>query len=212
MIMGVQSALAQKGQAASEDTSFTGLLHKADKEVDLDELAEPITGEWTDAQKEELSKDGNLVSDLVLVGGGKGAAERVADGLQLTDTEHQRGVLTRTIYTVPVRIEMIAKTDTTNLRLYFSRGYVILNWEVNPTELRVHEPRNGMQEGYADKGKVKEGEWHTVVWEVGEKGLRLTVDGEHRLTEAGDFSGVKGRVGVGPAWGSTLTLKSLKVK
>ena len=64
------------------------------------------------------------------------------------DGEHLRlsgfgYVRTPGVYAVPLRIEAVAKTDSTNLRLHFGKGHVIFNWEVAPERMACYEPVYG---------------------------------------------------------------------
>src|SRR5438876_8916236 len=51
------------------------------------------------------------------------------EGLRM---EGEGRAMTRRPFAVPVRIDVVARTDSTNIRLYYGdRGFVIFNWEVN---------------------------------------------------------------------------------
>lgn len=52
-------------------------------------------------------------------------------------------VLTPKAYKVPVRIEVVARTDSSNIRLKYGRGQIIFNWERNHDSLRCSEPSKG---------------------------------------------------------------------
>ena len=55
--------------------------------------------------------------------------------------------ITPRIYRAPLTVRAVAKTDSTNLRLYWHIGEIILNWECSVRELRVHDPHTGDQQG-----------------------------------------------------------------
>ena len=44
---------------------------------------------------------------------------------------------------MPLRIEAVAKTDSTNLRLHFAKGHIIFNWEASPGQMACYEPVYG---------------------------------------------------------------------
>lgn len=138
-------------------------------------------------------------------------AGRSDEGITLRHDTHNAGLVTPQAHTVPVRIRAQVKTDSTNVRLYFGRGIIILNWEMIPTQLRYHEPVTGMVEGIDGQGEITPNEWHTVEWTIWPTHTELMVDGEQRLRREGIFANLTGRVGIGPAWGSTVTVRSLEI-
>src|SRR5690349_13520493 len=68
------------------------------------------------------------------------------DGVELkgASQDHLMAVaLTPTSFRPPFTITTVAKTDSTNLRLYWHVGEVIFNWEVSVRRLKVHDPETG---------------------------------------------------------------------
>lgn len=112
----------------------------------------------------------------------------------------------------PVRIRVVGKTDSTNLRLHFHRGELIFNWECNVRELRVHDPASAEQHPVPDKGFISTTEWHEVVWEIGPDRMRVIVDGAVRFEKAGDYSGFESAPSVGPCFGSKVTIREFSVE
>jgi hypothetical protein len=133
----------------------------------------------------------------------------VPEGLLLAG---QGQLMTRDKYTPPFVIDATAKTDLTNIRLYYGKGVVILNWEMNPSELRYHDPKTGAIEAVAGKGRVAAGEWVRVEWALEPNGATLTVNGEERAKFSGDYRELRETIGIGPAVGSELTIKSLRIR
>lgn len=132
-------------------------------------------------------------------------------------------VRTPDIFAVPLRIEAVAKTDSTNLRLHFAKGHIILNWEVALEQMACYEPVYGHTFFVKGQGKVPLDTWVRVTWEIQENFMRVLVDGELRYSNEGeveaedefqrnDYSGLIGPACIGPGWGSTVTVKSLKVE
>lgn len=112
----------------------------------------------------------------------------------------------------PVRIRVVGKTDSTNLRLHFHRGELIFNWECNVRELRVHDPASAEQHPVPDKGFISTTEWHEIVWEIGPDRMRVIVDGEVRFGKAGAYSGFESAPSVGPCFGSKVTIREFSVE
>ena len=130
-------------------------------------------------------------------------------------------VRTPGVYAVPLRIEAVAKTDSTNLRLHFAKGHVILNWEVELEEMACYEPVYGHAFFAEGQGRIPRDTWVRVTWEIQEDFMRVLVDGELRYSNEGEtpdefqrnnYSGLIGPVCIGPGWGSTVTVESLKVE
>ena len=66
-----------------------------------------------------------------------------------------------------------------------------------------------------DQGRVHEDTWVKITWVIRENQMQVLVDDELRYTnesETGDefhrtnYRGLIGPVGIGPAWGSTVTV------
>ncbi len=127
-------------------------------------------------------------------------------------TEDHSLVQTRAEYRPPFALRLRAKTDTTSIRLYYSAGMVILNWEIRPSELRFHDPLSGTQYGFPGKGEIEPNKFHDIVWEVYPDGTRLMVDGNEVMRKLGEYGDLMAAVGVGPAYGSVITLESFSVR
>ena len=74
-------------------------------------------------------------------------AAQTADGIRIASIQRREGKLqTARTFQTPLVIKAVAKTNNTNLRLYFGdKGMIIFNWEANKNELRHHGPRTGEQ-------------------------------------------------------------------
>jgi hypothetical protein len=150
--------------------------------------------------------------------------EPVDKGIQLSGMGYVR---TPKAYQVPLKIDVIAKTDSTNLRLHFAKGQVILNWEENPDVFAVHEPIFGHDYKVEDKGRIPVNEWVNIIWMIGKDYFTVLVNDEQRfqfgkedgLVTLGsgmpwlisNFDHLLSTVGIGPAWGSKVTVKSMKI-
>jgi len=118
------------------------------------------------------------------------------------------------LFSPPLEIRARARTDSTNIRLYygyFGWGQLIFNWEVRPDQLRVHDPATGGIIGVPGEGSVEKDKFHDIVWRVGLRQMQVLVDGEERYRGVGDYRAVASPVGIGPAWGSRVDVESLVV-
>ena len=114
-------------------------------------------------------------------------------------------------YRPPVEITIVAKTDSTNLRLAYAADQVIFNWEDNKTELRVDGgPASGQHKEGA--GYIPPDKYVTIRWKVTPTEQFIYVDGQLRFMHQGDYSQIDRYVSVFPANGSTVTVKSVTVK
>jgi hypothetical protein len=111
----------------------------------------------------------------------------------------------------PVEITILAKTDSTNLRIGYTADQVIFNWEENKDQLRI----NG---GPADRqhvkgvGQIPKDKYVTIRWLVTPKHEAIYVDDQLRFEHYGDYADIKRPVSVFPAKGSVVTVKSITVK
>ena len=112
----------------------------------------------------------------------------------------------------PFTLKTVAKTDSTNLRLYWHLGTVIFNWECSVRQLRIHAPDTGRNIGVDGKGFITANEWHDIHWEIRPASMRLVVDGELRFEGEGNWGQIQAPVGIGPCFGSTVTVRSLVVE
>jgi hypothetical protein len=110
-----------------------------------------------------------------------------------------------------VKITIVAKTDSTNLRLGYAADQVIFNWEINRDQLRVD---GGPADGHytSGAGGIPMRKYVTIKWLVTPQHQAIFVDDELRFEHSGDYSNICKPVTVFPAVGSTVTVKSITVK
>ncbi len=161
----------------------------------------------------------NAVKLSDLIPGANCKTETLEDGALLVvgtdgtrDLREKEMVTTPETYRPPFRITLVAKTDSTNLRMIYGVGRVILNWEVRLNELRFADFETGKGSGVGGKGAITPNEWHTIELEVHEKRMVLTVDGEERVSTVGNYSSQNAAFSVGPSQGSKVTVKSLVIE
>ena len=111
----------------------------------------------------------------------------------------------------PVEITIVAKTDSTDLRIAYAADQVIFNWAMDRTQLRVD---GGIADGLhkAEAGSIPTGKFVTIRWVVTPKHQAIYVDDELRFEHDGDYSNIDRCVSVFPDVGSKVTVKSMKVK
>jgi len=130
------------------------------------------------------------------------------------------GMFTEQWFNGPVKIELRAKTDSTNIRLYYCYGELILNWESNLDELRIHDVATSQEFGYSGCGGVPVNEFVDIEWLIGRDVMAVKVNGElrhagthypyiNKLKEPNNEIGSKVRVT--SDFGSTVTVESLRV-
>ncbi len=62
-----------------------------------------------------------------------------------------------------------------------------------------------------EQGAIPVNTWAAIRWVLDEKGMRVDVDGVERANVPGDYSGIKGRVGIATHAGAVVTLGSIDV-
>jgi len=111
----------------------------------------------------------------------------------------------------PVDITIVAKTESTNVRIRYAAQQIIFNWELDRDQLRVDGgPANGLHQPGA--GAIPVGQYVTIHWLVTPTFQEVYVDGQLRFRHDGDYSQIDQPVSVYAAEGSTITVKSILVK
>ena len=121
-------------------------------------------------------------------------------------------IQTKDEYSAPLAVHVRAKTDSTNLRLYYNAGMVIFNWEVRPKELRVHDLHDGRLVVRSPSGYIEPNTYHDITWEIYPDGMRLLLNGKEIMRKSGEYGGLIAPVGIGPAFGSLLTVESFIIE
>jgi hypothetical protein len=110
----------------------------------------------------------------------------------------------------PVEITLVAKTDSTNIRMSYAANQIIFNWEVDPTQLRV-DGGPADQEHKAGAGEIPINKYVTIKWLVTLKKQSVFVDGQLRYEHEGDYSQINRPFRVFTRQ-ATISLKSLDVR
>lgn len=145
------------------------------------------------------------------------------DILTISCPEKKFYLQTQNTYTLPLKIDLEAATDSTNLKLLFGRGDITLNWKYSnwnykTNELMIHDIFTGACYGYPEQGKIAEGVFHHISWIIKPNFMALLVDGKLRLyNEYFPYSKellsnpelqISSKVGIAASWGSTVTVKN----
>lgn len=111
----------------------------------------------------------------------------------------------------PVEITIVAKTDSTDLRIGYAADQVIFNWQDDLDQLRVDGgPADGQHlEGV---GRIPKDKYVEIKWLVTPEHQAIYVDDQLRFEHCGNYSELKRPVSVFPAVGSVVTVKSITVK
>ena len=135
-------------------------------------------------------------------------------------------LLTVDEYQPPLKIDITAKTDSTNLKLIYGQGDLTLNWQYSDwnykiNELMIHDIITTDCFGYPGKGKIECGEFNNISWIISNDFMALIINSElryyneylpyitHLLKNTNQIS--RSKVGIAPAWGSTITIKRLSI-
>jgi hypothetical protein len=121
-------------------------------------------------------------------------------------------LLSEPTFAPPFTLRAIARTDVTNIRLYWGTGMVIFNWELNPRELRFHDPEAGRPHAFGGRGFLTVNEWHEIEWVVNPDSSYVIVDGEQRAFVRSNNSRLTNAVGISASRGSIVTVKELEVQ
>jgi len=131
-----------------------------------------------------------------------------AEGIVLTSKDR---LSTPGTFQPPVEIDIVAKTDSTNLRMAYAADQVIFNWEMDGSQLRVDGgPADGNHKPEA--GTIPADKYVLIRWIVTAKRQTIFVDNGLRYEHQGDYSHIDKCVSVFPAAGSKVTVKSIQVK
>jgi hypothetical protein len=113
--------------------------------------------------------------------------------------------------TVPFQVQLIAKTDSTNIRIIYCKCNVIFNWETRIDELRINDPADGHPVAFKGKGKVTANEWQNILLTFSEHDVEASVNGELRGKIEGNYKGLRDVLQVHNSAGSTVQIQAFRV-
>ncbi|MFV1995223.1 MAG: hypothetical protein ACC661_07285, partial [Verrucomicrobiales bacterium] len=113
----------------------------------------------------------------------------------------------------PFEILARAGTDSVEIRFFYSnKQIVIFNWSSNPSQLRVENPMTGRATGVRDKGFLERNKLHDLKIQITAEKISVFASGELLGEVAGKFGDMEGPVGIGPAFGSKVTVERFAVR
>jgi hypothetical protein len=119
---------------------------------------------------------------------------------------NKESIVTKASFKPPLEITVIAKTNSTDLRIWYTAG-VIFNWEQDARQLRIDGGDRNM-----GKGGIPAGKYVTIRWLVTPHGQKIYVDGELRIEDHEDYSHIYSPVAVYQYGNSAVTVKSIRIK
>ncbi len=133
---------------------------------------------------------------------------RSGSPMMLKDGE---AISTKAQFKPPVEITIVAKTDSTDLRIGYAADQVIFNWENNRQQLRVDGgPANGKHKIGA--GLIPTNKYVTIRWVVTPTKQEIYVDDQLRFEHEGDYSKLNNPISVFGLKKTKVTVKSIKTK
>jgi AraC-like DNA-binding protein len=162
------------------------------------------------------------VQELVRIGLGSQEVTFLNDEMVIKTEGDMDCLQTTEYYTLPLRIDLTAKTDSTNIRLFYHAGELILNWECDPDTLGFHDIIMGNGTHYDIDWKIPPNEYADISWVIEKRYMEVYINGVSKFRhDEYPYIGmyvmnprtyVTAPVRVGAAWGSTVTVRSLRVR
>ena len=120
-------------------------------------------------------------------------------------------LITKDSFRPPIEITIVAKTDSTNLRIAYTADQVIFNWEGDENQLRVDGgPGDGKHQ--MNKGLIPVDKYVTIKWVVTKTEETISVDGDVRFDNVGDYSKINKPISVFSYGPAILKVMSLTTK
>jgi hypothetical protein len=142
---------------------------------------------------------------------GQGTREETLTSTNGIILEGSNKLISPNTFRPPVEITIVAKTDSSNLRISYAADQVIFNWDTEADQLRVDGgPANGQQ--IKGVGQIPKDKFVTIRWLVTPRHQAIYVDDELRFEHCGDYADIRRRVSIFPSGGSVVTVKSVTVK
>ncbi len=138
-----------------------------------------------------------------------------ADGhLVICHSGDTHKMLCNTPFSVPFEYTAVAKVSKENLRLYFHNSVLILNWEKQ--RLFWRDPLTGEEQMFQGLGYIAPDQFHTIRQIFDQDTYVLEIDGiAHLMLRDAPYmkqtTPLAGKVGIGTAFGNTVTVQSLTV-
>jgi hypothetical protein len=131
-----------------------------------------------------------------------------SEGVVLKDSDK---LVSPDLFRPPVEITIVAKTDSTNLRIGYAADQVIFNWEEDRNQLRVDGGPAGHQ-ALDGAGRIPKNKYVTIKWMVTPEHQAIYVDDQLRFENCANYSQLVAPVSVFTDAGSEVTVKSITVQ
>lgn len=113
-------------------------------------------------------------------------------------------------FKTPFTLQARAMTNGKSLRLFYGQqGLIIFNLEIDPMQLRIVEPVVIKRNGIPDSKPLEPDRMYDLELRVTNSKIRVYADKRKRGEVRGDFSKAEGTIGIGPAFGSAVTVERL---
>src|SRR5690554_5634750 len=89
---------------------------------------------------------------------------RTDEGITIHCPDASGAAFIKDTFSLPLRIDLTAETDSTNIRLLCGAGQFIVNWEVNTDEVRYNDPFTGLSIGIFGENSVPVDEYVRMTW------------------------------------------------
>jgi hypothetical protein len=155
----------------------------------LNSYAAPPEAHWSGQVTREMTMTSN--KDIVLTGSDK--------------------LVSPDLFRPPVEITIVAKTDSTDLRIGYAADQVIFNWADNLDQLRVDGGPAGNRQ-VDGAGRIPKDKFVTIKWVVTPEHQAVYVDDRLRFENCANYTEIDRPVTVFPAAGSGVTVKSITIK
>jgi len=144
------------------------------------------------------------------------------NGTMIIKCDDDKGKMATTQeFKMPLKIDLRAKTDSTNIRLSYGCGEVFLNWEGNKDDLYINDILSKREYKFIESGRIPENEFIDIEWILELEYMALRINGEIRQI-GNTYDYIKKFVNdvdfnftsvfsVAVAMGSTVTVASLVV-
>jgi hypothetical protein len=120
------------------------------------------------------------------------------------------GIQTKKKYRVPLKVEATVSTDAKNLCLHFGKSASVL------CKCDAHKPSNlakaWSRHNVVDKVRLNANQLYKLVWVINKSSMTLTIDGKKCFEKKGDYSDKYDPLTIGTEHGSTVMIKSFRVR
>ena len=124
------------------------------------------------------------------------------------DGENHGGMATPRQFSCPLKIELRAKTNDTNITIKYGNGLICFNWEYIRSSLLVFDISTGSFHCFEKCGEVPINEFVNIEWVIGREETTVKVNGELRHFGS-DYEYIKAfRESTGYRLSSAVTLQS----